>query len=307
MKLIFLDIDGVLNRRGSAVCELGYIGIDEDKLHRLGKIIEATNAQVVLTSTWKLHWEKDVAKCDRSALYLNKKFEQIGACLLDKTKDNGSDRGVGIQKWIADCEEPIENWIIIDDEWFDYKELGISSKVIKTTFYGENGGLQDSHIELAIELLNSEDKNMINDFSKDYFFLSNFYNAYLMYEGVIYCSTEAAFQAAKTLDVTERERIARLSPSDAKKAGRKLELRSDWEEVKDKVMYDVCRAKFTMNSSLKLKERLLATGDKELVEGNTWHDNYWGNCTCDKCKDIPGRNQLGKTLMRLRDELRNDG
>ena len=97
-----------------------------------------------------------------------------------------------------------------------------------------------------------------------------------------------------------------MSPSDAKKAGRNLKLRSDWEEIKDRVMYDVCRAKFTMNDSLRLADRLLATGDEELVEGNTWHDNYWGDCHCEKCKDIPGRNQLGKTLMKLREKLRNE-
>lgn len=147
---------------------------------------------------------------------------------------------------------------------------------------------------------------MISEFTKENFFLSNFYNAYLMYDGIIYCSTEAAFQASKTLDISERERIARMSPSDAKKAGRALSLRPDWEEVKDKVMYDVCLAKFTMNSSLRLKEKLLATGNEELVEGNTWHDNYWGNCSCNKCKNTPGRNQLGKTLMRIRDELRKE-
>lgn len=145
---------------------------------------------------------------------------------------------------------------------------------------------------------------MINDFSKDYFFLSNFYNVYVEYEGIVYCSTEAAFQAAKTLDIAEREKIARMSPSDAKRAGRKLKLRSDWEEIKDKVMYDVCYAKFTSNDSFRLAERLFATGDEELIEGNTWHDNYWGNCTCEKCKDIVGRNQLGKTLMKIRDDLR---
>lgn len=143
---------------------------------------------------------------------------------------------------------------------------------------------------------------MISDFSKENFFLSNFYNAYLDYEGVVFCSTEAAFQAAKTLDIEERKKIARMSPSESKKAGRKVALRSDWESVKDKVMYDVCVAKFTMNESL--KERLLATGDEELVEGNEWHDNYWGNCTCDNCKDIPGRNQLGKTLMKVRADIR---
>ena len=147
---------------------------------------------------------------------------------------------------------------------------------------------------------------MIDNFTNEYFFLSNFYNCYLTYEGIIYCSTEAAFQAAKTLDVAERERIARMSPSDAKKAGRKLVLRPDWEDVKDKVMYDVCFAKFTQNDSFRLKERLLATGDKKLIEGNTWHDNCWGDCSCEKCREIAGENRLGKILMQIREELRNN-
>lgn len=147
---------------------------------------------------------------------------------------------------------------------------------------------------------------MIKDFTGKYFFLSNFYNSYLVYEGDVYCSTEAAFQAAKTLDKTEKLRIAKLSPSDAKKAGRRLKLRKDWEGIKDIVMYEVCRAKFTMNDSLHLREKLLATGDEELVEGNTWHDNYWGDCQCEKCKHIEGRNQLGKILMKIREELKNE-
>ena len=145
---------------------------------------------------------------------------------------------------------------------------------------------------------------MINNFIGKNFFLSNLYNAYLVYEGTVFHSTEAAFQASKTLDMSERERIARLSPGESKSEGRKIKLRDDWESVKDEVMYDVCFAKFTMNDSSKLRERLLETGDEELIEGNTWHDNYWGNCSCEKCKDIEGRNQLGKTLMRIRAELR---
>ena len=144
---------------------------------------------------------------------------------------------------------------------------------------------------------------MIDSFTRDYFFLSNFYNVYLEYEGIIYCSTEAAFQAAKSLDISEKMRMARMSPSDAKRAGRKIQLRPDWEEIKDKVMYDVCYEKFTNNDALHLKERLLKTGKEELVEGNTWHDNYWGNCTCEKCKNIAGQNKLGKILMEIRKEL----
>ena len=148
---------------------------------------------------------------------------------------------------------------------------------------------------------------MIDSFTRDYFFLSNFYNVYLEYDWIIYCSTEAAFQATKSLDISEKMRIARMSPSDAKRAGRKIQLRPDWEEIKDKVMYDVCYEKFTNNDALHLKERLLKTGKEELVEGNTWHDNYWGNCTCEKCKNIAGQNKLGKILMEIRKELLKNG
>lgn len=63
---------------------------------------------------------------------------------------------------------------------------------------------------------------MISDFSKENFFLSNFYNAYLDYEGVVFCSTEAAFQAAKTLDIEERKKIARMSPSESKRQAERL-------------------------------------------------------------------------------------
>jgi predicted NAD-dependent protein-ADP-ribosyltransferase YbiA (DUF1768 family) len=50
---------------------------------------------------------------------------------------------------------------------------------------------------------------------------------------------------------------------------------------------------------------LLDTGDEELVEGTTWHDNIWGNCSCPKCKNIPGQNRLGKLLMQIREEIKN--
>ena len=72
-------------------------------------------------------------------------------------------------------------------------------------------------------------------------------------------------------------------------------MRSDWEEVKNKVMYEIVLAKFTQNSDL--KEKLLATGDEHLEEGNTWGDTIWGTV------DGVGENRLGKILMRVRDEL----
>lgn len=136
---------------------------------------------------------------------------------------------------------------------------------------------------------------MINSFKGDNFFLSNFFSAPITYEGLTYRNNEAAFQAAKTK--INREEFVTLDPSSAKKLGRQIELREDWEEVKNKVMYDICLAKFTQNPSL--REKLIATGNEELVEGNTWGDKIWG------VVNGVGENRLGKILMKVREELAN--
>ena len=142
-----------------------------------------------------------------------------------------------------------------------------------------------------------------------YGFLSNFYSCPVVYNGIEYKHSEGAFQAQKTLDEKERQYVATLTAGESKRAcgrqglkGFKVTFRSDWEEVKDNIMYEILIDKFTRNTDL--REKLLNTGDAELIEGTTWHDNYWGNCTCDKCANIQGRNQLGKTLMRIREEIR---
>ena len=146
---------------------------------------------------------------------------------------------------------------------------------------------------------------MINEFKGKYYFLSNFYETPIVYDGLTYQNNEAAFQAAKTTSYEEREKFTYLIPSEAKRLGRKVALRSDWEEVKDKIMYEICKAKFSQWANL--KHLLLETGDTYLEEGTTgWHDNIWGNCNCEKCKNIPGENRLGKILMKVREELRNE-
>ena len=85
--------------------------------------------------------------------------------------------------------------------------------------------------------------------------------------------------------------------------GRKIQLREDWkkEEIKRVVMYTGLTMKFMGNYNIASK--LMATNNKELIEGNWWHDNYWGDCKCDKCRHIVGENNLGKLLMLTRDML----
>lgn len=144
---------------------------------------------------------------------------------------------------------------------------------------------------------------MINEFRGEYYFLSNFSDSKIEYDGYIYLNAEAAFQAQKSNNSTYKYIMQYQDAATAKKEGRKVKLRPDWEQVKDNIMYYVILAKFEQNEDLKAK--LLATGDKYLEEGNTWHDNYWGVCKCNraKCLDRVGKNNLGKILMKVRKEL----
>ena len=113
-----------------------------------------------------------------------------------------------------------------------------------------------------------------------------------------YPSAEHAYQAAKTLVPEERLLFATAAtPSIAKRLGRKVTLRRDWEEVKNQVMDNICFQKF---SHPELKQKLIDTGDLYLEETNTWGDTYWGVC------DGKGRNILGLTLMKIRKEFNSE-
>ena len=137
----------------------------------------------------------------------------------------------------------------------------------------------------------------VAEFQGEYRFLSNFWPAEVTYEGIAYPTTEHAYQASKTLDPEARKRIAAPpTPAEAKAEGRKLKLRGDWETAKFVVMEDVVRLKFTKHADL--RDKLLATGDALLEEGNTWGDRVWG------VYQGQGENRLGKILMNVRDELR---
>ena len=137
---------------------------------------------------------------------------------------------------------------------------------------------------------------MINEFIGENYFLSNFYEAPVIWEGIKYKNNEAAFQSAKIIDKNLRKEFASLDPSSAKRKGRHVPLRSDWEKVKYDIMYDICFAKFSQNDEL--KRRLLSTGEQHLEEGNTWGDRIWGTV------DGVGQNHLGKILMKIREKLK---
>lgn len=111
----------------------------------------------------------------------------------------------------------------------------------------------------------------IASFDGEWRFLSNFHPSPVKFEGIEYETVEHAFQAAKTVSHGERILIAgETTPGRAKRAGRKVTLRTDWEDVKFGVMKTLVALKFTTNPDLALK--LLDTGNRRLIEGNTWGD-----------------------------------
>lgn len=144
---------------------------------------------------------------------------------------------------------------------------------------------------------------MIAVFDGKHAFLSNFFPSSFEVDGVTFPTVEHWFQAFKTLDPQQFTNIvAAETPGKAKRMGRRATLRPDWEEVKVNIMCEGLRKKFAIPE---LRVKLLATGDEELVEGNTWHDQTWGRCTCAKCGG-QGKNLLGQLLMELREEIRNE-
>lgn len=145
----------------------------------------------------------------------------------------------------------------------------------------------------------------ITEFKDEYRFLSNFYACKIEYKGLVYPHAEGAFQAQKCATDEAKIKYTQMNnPVIAKRKG-KVEpgFPADWDEKALGIMKEILRAKF---SDPALREKLLATKDAELIEGNRWHDNRWGHCTCDRCREKPYLNLLGRILMEIRDEIKTE-
>jgi ribA/ribD-fused uncharacterized protein len=137
---------------------------------------------------------------------------------------------------------------------------------------------------------------MIDSFKDEYRFLSNFYPCVVEFEGRCYSSVEHAYQAAKTTNELDRIRIQGMTtPGRAKRLGRTVVIRSDWDSMRLDIMRSLVEQKF---ADSELARMLNDTGNQELVEGNTWGDTFWG-----VCKGV-GENHLGRILMGVRDANR---
>lgn len=147
---------------------------------------------------------------------------------------------------------------------------------------------------------------MIRRFKAQHAWLSNFYLCQVALDGLPFPSVEHAYQAAKVLSPEIRERIRAMpTAADAKRfgmrIGRSIAFRPAWtDEFKVQTMRYLLRQKFTCSD---LCQRLMSTGDEELVEMNYWHDRVWGCCSCAKCGG-KGQNWLGRLLMEMRQECR---
>lgn len=140
------------------------------------------------------------------------------------------------------------------------------------------------------------DRKVVSMFFRGkYVFLSNFYWSPFVFDGQVYSTAEAAFQAQKCADPDDMDAFVALDSGRAAKAlGRKVRMRDDWDDIKVDVMRRVIDAKF---SNERLATKLLAV-EGEIVEDNTWHDTFWGRCNGQ------GENWLGRILMDKREELR---
>mgnify|MGYP004672821425 CR=1 FL=1 len=127
-------------------------------------------------------------------------------------------------------------------------------------------------------------------FRDKYYFLSNMFPCNILYNGINYKSVESAFQAQK--DPSRINEFINLDGFAAKKLGRKVTLRKDWETIKLSIMEDLLRVKF---SDKTLHDQLLAVTEP-IVEDNTWHDTFWGIC------NGKGENNLGKLLEKIKNE-----
>lgn len=155
------------------------------------------------------------------------------------------------------------------------------------------------------------DENRVFGFFEQFRFLSNFHECEVWWDGLIWPSSEHAYMAAKckyrdyhgfdmepSYDKVKHSHICEMPCSQVKKWGQTVKLKDDWEEIKVDTMYEICYSKFTKNPDL--KQKLLDTGDRELIESNNWNDSFWGY-DVDKQR---GRNELGKILMKIRGYLK---
>lgn len=215
-----------------------------------------------------------------------KSLDDLVKCMTEHWKDAEESRTF----------TPMHAFSHVEDAGFSGELWACFDEFLETEYQDKEymSGLLNPH-EYAEYLTDRACNNVISEFRGEFYFLSNFYPTPVYHNGTTFMNAEAAFQAQK--DPKRTKDFSYLQPSEAKQLGRQVRLREDWEEVKTSEMFHIVLAKFQQNPDL--SQKLLETKDAVLIEGNQWHDNIWGSCTCDRCKN-QGSNMLGQILMAVR-------
>lgn len=144
--------------------------------------------------------------------------------------------------------------------------------------------------------MNRVTQSVIDNFSGEHAFLSNFYRCRIPIYGLVFPSSENAYQAMKSEDPSAWSDFAdpAMTSIQSKRSGKRLKIRKDWDTHRLVVMNEILRVKFSIKD---LAVKLMSTEDSELIEGNYWGDIFWGVCKGT------GENHLGRILMEIRKEL----
>jgi hypothetical protein len=153
VKVIFLDIDGVLNsEQYIRECDGCGIVIDPSKMVLLKQIVDATGAKIVLSTSWREHWSKGTAQCDSTGVLMNSIFGAYGLQIFDKTPQLHTRREEEIRNWL-DAHPEVENFVVLDDMLLSGDFL--SGHFVKTSGYF--GGMDETDVQDAIGILNGGD------------------------------------------------------------------------------------------------------------------------------------------------------
>ncbi len=152
MKVIFLDFDGVLNsERFVRSWDQHGVPIDPSRITVLKRIVAATDAKIVLSTSWRSYWAPEAECCDAVGIGINTLFREYGLEIFDRTPDLHRSRELEIAAWLADHPQT-ENYVVLDDDFLDGTGF-LKGHFIKTSRF--KNGLEEADSDRAIEILNS--------------------------------------------------------------------------------------------------------------------------------------------------------
>lgn len=170
MRIIFLDVDGVLNNAETEDRYQGCVGIDQQNVDTLKRLYDKSNEEeitrIVVSSSWRYEMVKKYSKADGSYEYLLKRLNDSGMEVIDYTPMSpisGWHRTDEIEAWISDNKTKFEisTYVILDDESFDFRDKGLDTKFVWTN---EKYGLIDEDIDRGLEILRGGEPELVNPY-----------------------------------------------------------------------------------------------------------------------------------------------